>query len=454
MKKYISLVFCCLLIPLQADAGNNSRSSGKKSDIVVMTQNQYFGADFSPIVEADSPQAYNAAVLAALQSVIGNNLPERATALAETIARHMPHLVGLQEVFEFGCIPYGETVPEACFLFSAAFNDHLTATLDSLADLGADYYVAGVVRNLDISPATFSPYGLLGLPVYLDNDAIPDMFVTVLDRDVILARSDIEANPVAFPCAKPSMDGCNFDFVAEASLQGIPIDVERGFLGVDAVVRGKPYRFVNTHLEVRFLSEDPLAPLVQAAQASQMLGTMSLFPPVAEGARQIVVGDINSSPLDEPFFLPMPPFPVSQGLPPYQQILQGKSVYGEQISAPFFDAWELQRGGSPGFTCCELPDLSNAVSMHDQRIDVIFSIPKPAGVKVRVLNTKSRAKTASGLWPSDHATVVARLKFRRDHRSDDDSDDRSDQNSDDGSDDRSDNGSDGHRRSGRLGSGG
>lgn len=384
--------------------------AANKPDIVVMTQNQYFGADFAPVVEAVGLPAYNMAVLAALQSVIGNNLPERAAALAESIAERQPHLVGLQEMFQFTCIPWGETVPEGCQLFGAAFNDHLTLTLEALTSLGEDYYVAGVINNLDISSATFGPFGLLGLPVFLDADAVPDMFITVLDRDVILARGDVPATPVPFPCAKPSMDGCNFDVVAEASLQGIPISVERGFLGVDAIIGDQAYRFVNTHLEVRFLSDDPLSPFVQAAQASQMLGTMSLFPP-EEGTRQIIVGDINSSPVDEAFGLPMPPFPIDQGLPPYRQLLEGRSVFGVPISPPFADTWNLRPGKPSGHTCCQLPDLSNAESMHDEHIDVIFAWPAPTRVKANVLDNDSEDKTLGGLWPSDHSSVVARLSY-------------------------------------------
>ncbi len=71
-----------------------------------------------------------------------------------------------------------------------------------------------------------------------------------------------------------------------------------------------------------------------------------------------------------------------------------------------------QRPGKPdGFTCCELADLSNAVSQHDERIDVVFAFPAPASVKANVLDTEAGDKTLSGHWPSDHASVSAELTY-------------------------------------------
>ncbi len=408
--------------------------AGKKSEIRVMTQNQYLGADLTPIIAADSPEAYSMAVVAALMSVSGNNFKERAEALAETIAKKKPHLVGLQEVFEFGCIESG-TMPGACELFRGAFNDHLAETLTALDSLGAGYTVAAVVKNLDISPATFP---IPGLPVYLDADDIPEIFVTVVDRDVILARNDVPTTLVPFNnpavCSKPSLDGCNFEVAAATVLLGTtPIEFKRGFVGVDALVKGRIFRFVNTHLEVQYPVPDPAAPYFQAAQATQLLATVQALP-AAPGTELIIVGDINSSSEDEAF--PLPPL-GAPGQPPYAQFSQGVNIVGEPAFAALADAWLASGSKGPGYTCCELPDLSNAKSVHDERIDVVFSMTLPHKAKVKVLNTKTKDKTSSGLWPSDHATVSARLKFRADTQSDDDSDDNSDDDSDDNSDDGS-----------------
>ena len=372
-----------------------------RPDITVMTQNQYLGADLTPIVAAESPLEYNLAVLDALSAVAANNAPERVQALADTILEQNAHLVGLQEMFRFDCVESG-TMPDACSLFTAATNDHLQLTLDVVGD---DYYLAGVVNNLTIPDAEF---GLPGLPVFLDADLIPDVFIQVLDRDVILARSDVPTTVAALPClsAKASEDGCNYSTIAEADALGETISIQRGYVAVDAEVNGQDYRFVNTHLEVQFPAPEQDAPLIQAAQATELIATMTLFPPPA-GANLIIVGDINSDPLH-------PVFQTSFGemaYPPYKQLQMGLNIWGDPLSAPYTDIWPLRPGKPPGHTCCEAADLSNNHSNHDERIDVIFNLQPPVRVKANVLNNDSEDKTASGLWPSDHASVVGKLFY-------------------------------------------
>lgn len=397
MNKSILFAIVILLAPVGALGGD-------KADIEVMTQNQYLGATLTPIVTAGDPVSFNLAVINALLSIAGNNFPERVQGLAETIADKNPHLVGLQEVFSFECIPNpASLIPGACFLFDAAFNDHLSETLNALADHGANYYVAATVQDLTIPSAGF-PFP--GLPVFLDADLEPEFFVTVIDRDVILARNDVVAIPVPFVCAKPSIDGCNYDTIAVAPTLAGPINIERGFVGVDATVNGEPYRFINTHLEVQFPAPDPLAPAIQATQATQLIASLNL-PPPAPGSRILVVGDINSSPVH-----PLFPDPVLGPFhPPYQQLANGTNLIGVPFGAPYTDIWHLRPGKPPGFTCCQLADLSNPVSTHDERIDVIFSLSVPMKVKANVLDDEPSDKTASRLWPSDHSSVIGELTY-------------------------------------------
>lgn len=386
--------------PDKPDKPDNPGKSGKP-DIVVMSQNQYLGADLTPIVAAESPEEYNMAVLEALFSVAANNTPERVQALAETILEREPHLVGLQEIFQFSCSETG-TMPGACTLFSAAMNDHLQLTLDAL---GSSYYVAGTVNNLTIPDLDF---GLPGLPIFLNDDLIPEAFIQVLDRDVILARADVTASVAPLPCIglKPSVDGCNFEVIASADALGETIHIQRGFVAVDAMINGHDYRFVNTHFEVRYPAPEQDAPLIQAAQASELIATMSLFPP-PEGTKLMIVGDINSDPLD-------PVFQTSWGAmayPPYKQLEMGVSALGDPISFPYTDIWPLRPGKPPGRTCCEAADLSNNASILYERIDVIFTLLPPTRVKANVLNNNPEDKTPSGLWPSDHATLLGRLFY-------------------------------------------
>lgn len=385
------LAFSCL----SAQAGND------KADIKVMTQNQYLGADLGPIISAITEQEYAEAVAGVLQSIAANNFQERALSLAESIADRQPHLVALQEVYAFECIDLGYGT---CAAFQGAFNDHLALTMAALDGYGADYYVAADIQNLTIPTPFMESLDLPGLPVYLPGIDGPAMFVRVIDRDVILARGDVATNPVAMNCARPELDGsgCNYaNFGTVTSLAG-PINVERGFVAVDAWVKEAEYRFVNTHLEQHFPSDDPLSPGLQAAQATELSFTLAMNPSPNPDSRLVLAGDINSAPAHAP---------VGPFVPPYQQFANGLTIFGAPAFAPMADTWLLRPGKPKGFTCCEAADLLNASSEQYERIDVVFARPAPIKVKANVMDDESTDKTASGLWPSDHASVIAELTY-------------------------------------------
>jgi endonuclease/exonuclease/phosphatase family metal-dependent hydrolase len=359
-----------------------------KADIKVMTQNQYLGADLSPVIAA-TPANYPFAIVDAVQAIATNNIPERAIALAESIADRQPHLVALQEVYAFDCI---SLVPgyDACTAFPGAFNDHLVLTEAKLADMGSDYRVVAVLQNLTI-PA---------LPVFLPGIDGPAMIVSVIDRDVILARGDIEATPAAIPCTSvvPGVDpkpgpggiGCHYTAVATVETPLGNITVERGFIAANATIKGEDYLFVNSHLEVRQLGDSAASTALQPAQAMELNIALAGYAP-SHNRRVILAGDFNSSPADvHPYGYPTP----------YQQ-----------LSVPFTDTWMLRPGKSGGFTCCEAADLLNDPSSHDRRIDIVFANPAPVEVKANVMDAKLDDKTASGLWPSDHGSVIAELSF-------------------------------------------
>ncbi|MGD8840477.1 MAG: hypothetical protein PVI70_12815 [Gammaproteobacteria bacterium] len=390
---------CLALVPVDTTLARDN------AKIRVLTQNQYLGANLEPLVTASDEVEFNLAMIGVMQAIGASNYPERVQALAQTIMDSRADLVGMQEMWSFGCIPVSTTVPNPCSMFGPAFNDHLESTLVALEDIGGGYHVAAVVQNLTID-APLPGLPVPGIPVFLDNDLLPDIFVTVIDRDVILARDGVEAVPVSYDCLKPSFDGCNYSTVASTSIGDIPLSIERSFVAVDAEVRGRNYRFVNTHLEVRFPDPaNPMSRYIQSLQATELMGILTVQG-APQGTRTLVVGDFNSDP-DDPY--PSPgsgPF-----LTPYQQLVSGLDWTGTPISAPYHDTWTMQHKPSPGLTCCEAADLGNETSIHDRRVDLIFALQKPAKVKARVLNTQPEDKTASGLWPSDHASVVARLRF-------------------------------------------
>jgi hypothetical protein len=238
-------------------------------------------------------------------------------------------------------------------------------------------------------------------------NGVPALLVA-LDRDVILARNhDVIATPALLPCARPSVNGCNFQVVAEAPTPLGPLAIERGFVAIDARIDDTDYRFVNTHLEVHDLDPDnPLSNFFQAAQAAELIQTLALTTP---GDRKlIVVGDINSSPehLGVPGPLPLPQ-PFDQGIvTPYLQF----------VLSGYTDIWTVgPAAADDGFTCCQAPDLSNMTSQLDERIDMIFSGELPTAVKdTEVAGDRVKDKTSPpgpALWPSDHGSVQAEIAF-------------------------------------------
>ena len=393
MKKILLVMVSTIMAIacLPAYAGND------KADIKVMTQNQYLGADLGPVIAA-SPEEYPFAIVAALQAIAINNIPERAASLAESIADRQPHLVALQEVYAFDCM---SLIPglDTCAAFEGAFNDHLALTEAALVELGSDYEVVAVLQNLTI-PA---------LPVFLPGigtpeNPVPAMLVSVIDRDVILARGDVDAAAVAIPCIsvieevapKPGPDGigCNYTAVATVETPLGDITVERGFVGVNANVGGEDYLFVNTHLEVRMLGDSAASTALQPLQALELNTALGAYlAGLTDLPRTILAGDFNNGPAN----VRLAPFYI---LTAYQQ-----------LSFAFTDTWTLRPGKPNGFTCCQAADLLNNRSSHDERIDIVFALPAPSRVKANVMDAETSDQTISGLWPSDHASLIAEFTY-------------------------------------------
>lgn len=401
--------------PLFAAALFAVASAASAAEIEVMTQNQYLGFDLIGIVNATD---FNAAVIAGLQERARSLPEERTQALAALIKKRNPALVGMQEMYEFSCIEL--PAPVADFKgcdnpsIAGAFTDQLA---DTLAALGGRYETAATVVNLNL-PASLGIPGLPGVPLQIDGMTI---FLGVVDRDVIIARTDVDHTVVDFAslnainpalCPLPSADGCNYQEVASAPLSiplpgggsvTIPVKFQRGFVGVDAIVAGMPYRFVNTHLETRLEGFGPTGRYFQTAQAYELKGTLGVLQSFAPSPRQIVVGDFNSDPRDV--------VEIPGIVPPYQI-----------FASDHTDVWTKRPGtkkakGAPlvGYSCCQDADLGNHRSVLYERVDLIFSLAAPKRVlDARLLGESIGDKTLPkgfGVWPSDHASVAARLQF-------------------------------------------
>jgi len=90
-------------------------------------------------------------------------------------------------------------------------------------------------------------------------------------------------------------------------------------------------------------------------------------------------------------------------------------TYGQLSAAGFRDAWVNPDRRAPGLTCCEQADLLNPRPTFDQRIDFIFGRNLPGGaapIRREVVGDRPGDRTATGLWPSDHAGVVVTFMAR------------------------------------------
>ncbi|MGZ8201394.1 MAG: endonuclease/exonuclease/phosphatase family protein [Methylosarcina sp.] len=367
-------------------------SASAEGKIDVMTLNQYLGADLTPVLAAPDSESFNAGLVEVLAQAAQSDFRLRALAQAEAVARRAPDVLALQEVWKLSCADFDFNPSTGCEdpLIANAFVDHLELMLKALNNKGAKYRPAAVVKNLDLEKINIA-----GIPGIAFNVNGVDAFLVAVDRDVILVRADVPARPVPLTgCAKPSVDGCNYQVVAEAETPLGPLAIERGYIAVDATVAGKQYRIFNTHLEVKGEDVgDPLFTFYQASQAYELIQTISLTTPLNRTA--LLLGDINSSP-DQPDDL-------SNGIiTPYHQ-----------LAAEYIDIWDLKPGNPRGYTCCQAEDLKNRRSGLFERIDLIFSVAQPERIRnVRVIGDKPFNKTVvKELWFSDHVAVAAELLF-------------------------------------------
>jgi endonuclease/exonuclease/phosphatase family metal-dependent hydrolase len=321
--------------------------------VTIMTENMDEATDFGPVIASTSLAQLMNSVTATYQEVQASKIPERAAGVAREIAATQPALVGLQEVSLWRTGPLGSRTPTAS---TVAF-DQLQSLLDSLAQQGLHYRAVGIRAGLDVEA-----------PSSLGFD------VRVTDRDVVLARTDLSASELQVLNVQVQNFATNLSF--PSPLFGSVPD-PRGWVAVDAQIRGTTYRFVTTHLEAFALP-------VEVAQANELLhGPTNTNLPV------ILSGDFNSAAAGGP------DSPVG---------------YNTVIAAGFIDAWTVAQPGNNGFTWPLHPeDTFPASPGPTERIDLVLVRNGVSVLGAQEVGNTPADLTPSGLWPSDHAGVVAQL---------------------------------------------
>ncbi|HET8538769.1 MAG TPA: endonuclease/exonuclease/phosphatase family protein [Anaeromyxobacter sp.] len=318
--------------------------------LTVLTRNVFLGAELSPVLRATTPFELAAATDAVWQRVQANRFPERAARIADEIAAAQPDLVGLQEVTLWRTQTPGDSAFGGTPATAVAL-DYLRILLDRLAE-----------RRLAYVPVVSLELADIEAPIAGGTD------LRMTDRDVILARAGV-------PTSNPR--GAPFAALGLVTVLGTDYPVKRGWSSVEATIGGRRIVFVNTHLEA-FELRTATGALARPAQAAELVALLA-----GEEGRVAVVGDLNSAP--------------------------GTEGHAALTGAGFADAWEAVRGADPGLTCCFPEDLTRAAPLST-RIDDVLVRGALTPTSATVVGEEAADRTPGGLWPSDHAGVVATVE--------------------------------------------
>jgi endonuclease/exonuclease/phosphatase family metal-dependent hydrolase len=332
--------------PVRAD--DNDGDLGNHQ-VRVLSQNMYVGASLGILLGATSlTDLINTKIPLFSNNILATKADERAAAMAAEIAKQRPDFVALSE---------------AWMLTARGIKmDLLESVLEALKALGQPYELAcagpvcGTVNQEDLNLTSF------GVDFHLtDRNAI------LMRTDVDIATIDVQSkqfSPITLPTLPPPLN---------------QIAIHGGYVWVDAMVRGLPLRFVSVHLIPN------AGTIVSHAQ--------ELFNPGAAADTTLPLvfgGDFNTH--VDPLI--------------YQTLINAHT------GPPLTDAWKLLHPNQPGFTCCQNADLLNATTFptFKLRIDLILFRGLAGVSNMKVFGDKPQTdRTPSGLWPSDHAGIVATL---------------------------------------------
>jgi endonuclease/exonuclease/phosphatase family metal-dependent hydrolase len=355
LRNSISRLIICISLILGAPSANADGEDHGDRALRVMTRNMDLGSDFGYIFEAlaTNPNDQSALLMAITKTyleVLSSRIPQRADALAAEIQNTQPDLVALQEVSKVSTGPFNAPA-------TTVVEDQLDALLDALHRRGLHYAPVHINKNADVT-----------LPS-LDASFQHFIDVRLVDFDVVLARTDLNESEFKLE----NVHHANFAAAVVLPIAGVNVTFPNGWIAIDAKLRGKTYRFVDTHLGT-------VSP-VQAAQTQELLsGPLNTDLPV------ILAGDLNSD-AHAPSFANGP-------------------AYLMLINAGFLDAWYMLHQSDPGLTWPlfgEDPPLG-PTSLFE-RIDLILA----KGNEVQA--TKILRTGTTPPFASDHAGLVADFKL-------------------------------------------
>jgi hypothetical protein len=321
----------------------------------VMTYNVNEGTDFQQVVGAQNLQQFLLEVGEILTQVEGTNPPERMQAVAGKILEAQPELLSIQEVDQWYTGTF-DPVAGTCGTMTLKY-DMLQDLLSDLAAQGGHYEVAVQVVQYAFPPTP----GLIPPSDYV--------CVSVNDYNVILARTDLPRG--TFQWSNPQSGTFVNELILPTPIGPVPLP--RSWATVDAQFFGHSFLYVNTHLE----SFD--------ANIRELQGGELRAGPANSALPVIIAMDSNAQ-----------AFPVPQD-----------PTYVDFISAGYNDVWSELFPKIAGLTCCQDETDNNPISQLYQRIDLVLTHGSVTPWGVARIGEDQRSRLPDGLWPSDHAAVVA-----------------------------------------------
>lgn len=345
------LLVACALVPALAPTPASAQSSKSARDVTVMTRNVYVGADLIPLATTPNPQAFETAAGGVYQVVLANDFAKRAKLLAAEVKKYKPDMIGVQEAARWLRGPKDGAATQA----SEVIYDSETELLKAFKAAGVEYRTVKARNWFDYEGPT------------------AEFDARIIQRDLILVRKGSKVKP-----GKTFSGGFRNTFDPPT-----PIGVARqlrGWVGVDAKLGSKKFRFVSTHLEA-------YDPKIGDQQMKQLLSD----PLKSKKTQAILLGDFNSAP------------PGNNANDRGTQ--RDANAYSSAIQAGFHNSLPKRA------TCCFAEDLRKTGTKLESWIDHIVARPKATVVKSAIVGSKSSDR-GSGLYPSDHAGIVATLRLK------------------------------------------
>ena len=341
-RRLLSLAGCLLAVLAVASTAS---AAAQKPDLTIMSRNLYLGADIIKLVGAPDLATEQQQVNALFETVQATNYPVRVKALAQEIVRTKPDVIGLQEVSRYLRTPEGSPTGPA----TTVMYDWLGLLQAELRRLKQHYRVASEQTELDITVPSSAGYGLR---LQLGN--------------AVLVRAGKGARVSR---VKP-LSG-DFTDQLRVTIPSGAVELKRGYAGIDGVVAGKRFRFLDPHAEA-------YSPAAANGQFKQLLAG----PAKSRTLPTIIAGDFNSDPAD-----------------PGED-----NAYNTVIAAGFVDTAKRVA------TCCQNETVNNPSSELKTWIDHIVVRPRMKVLRTTVVGQRESDRI-QGLWPSDHAGVVATIRL-------------------------------------------